>query len=93
MHNTPLTLTSGIQYMFSTAPLDRISSFSEPFRTAIQNSHLWKSERERRESSSSCVTVMIPSDPEQDTCINILVGYDDGFRLREMFGLQQVTIE
>jgi len=37
--------------------------------------------------------VMISSDLEQDTSINILVGYDDGFRLREMFGLQQVRIE
>ena len=36
---------------------------------------------------------MIPKKPEQDTSINILVGYEDGFRLREMFGLQQVTIE
>jgi len=93
LRNTLLRFTSEIQYMFSSAPLDRISSFSEPFRVAIQNSHLWKSERERRELSSGCVTVMIPSDPEQDTSINILVGYDDGFRLREMFGLQQVRIE
>ncbi len=79
--------------MFSGAPLDRILAFSEPFRTAMQNSHLWISERERRELSSGCVTVMIPKKPEQDTCINILVGHDDGFRFREMLGLQQVTIE
>lgn len=39
------------------------------------------------------MTVMIPKKPEQDTCINILVGHDDGFRFREMLGLQQVTIE
>ncbi len=79
--------------MFSGAPLDRILTFSEPFRKAMQNSRLWISERERGESFSGCMTVMIPNKPEQDTCINILVGHDDGFRFREMLGLQQVTIE
>ncbi|KAF6230335.1 hypothetical protein HO133_004675 [Letharia lupina] len=63
-----------IQYMFSSAPLDRMPSFSEPFRTAVQNSHL-------------------SNDPEQDISTNILDAYDDGSRLRGMFGMQQVMIE
>lgn len=37
--------------------------------------------------------MIISSDLKQDISINILIDYDDDFRLRKMFKLQQIKIE
>ncbi len=50
--------------MFFKAPTSQIPLLSNLLPDAIQNSLQWKKEREMGESTTDCLTTMIPEDPD-----------------------------
>lgn len=78
-----------IQFMFSKAPTSQIPLLSNLLPDAIQNSRQWKKERELGESTTDCLTAMIPEDPDQDISITLWVGRVEGLQMNEMIMLQR----
>ena len=53
-----------IQFMFFKASISQIPLLSNLLLNAIQNSQQWKKKREMRESTTDCLTTMIPKDSD-----------------------------
>ena len=78
-----------IQFMFSKAPTSQIPLLTNFLLDAIQNSVQWKKERELGESTTDCLTTMIPKDPDQDISISLWVGRVEGYQINDMIMLQR----
>lgn len=72
--------------MYTNAPASSISELPEPFKTAVQNSRLWKWEREQQLEVTGCLATLFPTDNKQDVSVTIWCGNADGYRLNSIFG-------
>ncbi|KAH1452267.1 hypothetical protein KXW57_003990 [Aspergillus fumigatus] len=78
-----------MKYMFSNAPASSISHLPEPFRTAVENSQQWRSERSQNLETTSCLASLFPWDMTQDVSFTIWCGHDDGYHLNSVFGMKR----
>jgi hypothetical protein len=79
-----------MKYMYINAPASNISKLPEPFRTAVQNSQLWKWERSQQElETTGCWATLFPKGDTQDVSFTIWCGHDDGYYLNDAFKLQR----
>lgn len=74
--------------MYTNAPASSISKLPEPFRTAVQNSRLWRWERSQNMETTGCWPSLFPKDNRQDVSFTIWCGNVDGYRLTNFFGGQ-----
>jgi len=78
-----------MKYVYTNAPTSYISMLPEPFRTAIENSRLWKWERNQPGlDTTGCLSTVIPKGEGQDVSFSIWCGHDDGYRINDILGLQ-----
>ncbi|CZT07740.1 uncharacterized protein RCO7_11232 [Rhynchosporium graminicola] len=84
----PYTENRAIEHMYTNAPATNITKFPEPFKTAIQNSRLWKSERSQNMKTTGCWPSLFPQDDRQDVSFTIWCGNEDGEDLTKFFGTQ-----
>jgi len=75
-----------MKYMFNNALASNISRLPEPFRSAVENSRLWKWERGQGLLTTGCWPSLFPKDYTQDVSFTIWCGHDDGYRLIQFFG-------
>ncbi|OJD20609.1 hypothetical protein ACJ73_08056 [Blastomyces percursus] len=78
-----------MKYMFTNAPASAISTLSEPFKQAVENSRLWKWERSHGLGQTGCLASLFPKDVMQDVSFTIWCGHDDGYRLNSVFGMRR----
>lgn len=74
--------------MFTNAPANIISIVPQPYRQAIMNSALWKWERSQGYTTTSCLAHLFPKDPTQDVSVTLWVGYNEGYRLNDIFKVE-----
>ncbi|PMD61954.1 uncharacterized protein K444DRAFT_359424, partial [Hyaloscypha bicolor E] len=74
--------------MYTNALASNISKMPEPFRTAIQNSRLWKWERSQNMERTGCWPILFPKDHTQDVSFTIWCSHNDGYYLTDFFGTQ-----
>jgi hypothetical protein len=77
-----------MKHMYTNAPASNISKMPELFKTAIQNSRQWKSERSQGLETTGCWPSLFPKDNRQDVSFTIWCGNDDGAHLTKFFGGQ-----
>jgi len=84
-------LPTEMKYMYTNAPASNISKLPEPFRTAVQNSRLWKWERSQEQEleTTGCLASLFPKDYTQDVSFTIWCGHDDAYRLNDVFGVRR----
>ncbi|KUL81318.1 hypothetical protein ZTR_09580 [Talaromyces verruculosus] len=70
-----------IQYMYSKTPLAKIPRFYELLPEAMESSSQWEMERRLSESTTDCITTMVPTDPQLDMSITMWVGQEAGVRM------------
>jgi len=88
VHGTANNLPTEMKDMYTNAPASNISKMPEPFRTAVQNSRLWKWERSQGLETTGCWADLFPKDYTQDVSFTIWCGHNNGYRLNDIFGLQ-----
>lgn len=80
-------VSTEMNYMYTNAQASNISKMPEPFRTAVQNSRLWKWERSQKHlETTGCWPSLFPKDYTQDVSFTIWCGHEDGHRLADFFG-------
>lgn len=72
-------------------PFDKISFIKENLLDAIMRSRQLEMEKQRGVLSSSCVTILIPDDEQQDASINVVIQRDAGFKMRRDLALENLT--
>ncbi|KAH8653945.1 hypothetical protein BGZ60DRAFT_435794 [Tricladium varicosporioides] len=77
-----------MKYMYTNAPARNISKMPEPFKTAIQNSRLWKWERSQNMETTGCWPSLFPKDHTQDVSFTIWCSNENGENLADFFGSQ-----
>ena len=78
-----------MKHMYTNALISSIAELPEPFLKAVQNSRLWKSERNQEElETTGCLATLFPKDNTQDVSFTVWCGNDDGYHLSNIFGLQ-----
>jgi hypothetical protein len=85
---TTNNLSTEMKYMYTNALASNISKMPEPFRTAVQNSRLWKSERSQSMQTTGCWPSLFPKDDREDVSFTIWCGNEDGEQLTKFFGGQ-----
>jgi hypothetical protein len=85
---TANNLSTEMKNMYTNAPASNISKMPEPFRTAVQNSQQWKSERSQELETTGCWPSLFPKDDRQDVSFTIWCGNEDGEHLTKFFGGQ-----
>lgn len=78
--------------MYTNGPASNILKLSEPFRTIVENSRLWKWERSQNLKVTSCIATLFPKDNTQDVSLTIWCANDGGYHLNDVFGLQPETL-
>lgn len=76
-----------IEYMCTNAPASCIAKLPEPFRTAVQNSRVWKWERSQGLETTGCLTTLFPKSNKHDVTVTIFCGNVNGYVLNDFFGL------
>ena len=65
-----------------------IENLSEPFRTGMKTSNLWRKEKERGGLAvTNCLSVYMPEKTYEDALFVVRIGYDDGWNISNLFGL------
>lgn len=77
-----------IQYMFSKGPTSHIPLLGNLLSDAVQASNQWKMEQRLGESTTECLTTLIPEGQGEDISITLWVGQIAGFRMLDLFKLQ-----
>lgn len=77
-----------MKHMYTNAPAVNVAKLPEPFRTAVQNSRLWKWERSENLKTTGCLATLFPQDDAQDVSFTLWCGNDDGYYLTDIFGAQ-----
>jgi hypothetical protein len=82
-------LPTEIEYMCTNASASDIEKLPEPFRTYVQNSRLWKWERSQEPElkTTGCLSTLFPKSNAHDVTVTMFVGHNDGYKLRDFFGL------
>jgi len=88
IHGTANNLPTEMKDMYTNAPASNISKMPEPFKTAIENSRLWKWERSQGLKTTGCWPSLFPKDRTQDVSFTIWCGKKDGEHLSDFFGGQ-----
>jgi hypothetical protein len=81
-------LSTEMKDMYTKALASNISKMPELFRTAIQNSRLWKWERSQNMERTGCWPILFPKDHTQDVSFTIWCSHNDGYYLTDFFGTQ-----
>lgn len=76
-----------IQYMYSKAPVDQILLLGDLLSKAVRSSRQWKIERRLGESTTDCLTTIIPEDTAQDISVTLWVGQEAGLQMNDTFSL------
>ncbi|PCG88163.1 Hypothetical protein PENO1_111770 [Penicillium occitanis (nom. inval.)] len=76
------------KHMYTNAPVGVISKLPQQIRTAIENSALWKWERDQDLQVTGCLATLFPKSNQQDVSFTIWCGNEDGYDIIEAFGLQ-----
>jgi hypothetical protein len=70
----------------------KIESIPEPFHTAMKTSRTWSNEKERAEETvTNCLRVHFPENGDEDAVIELKVGWQHGFHILNLFGLEDMT--
>jgi len=78
-----------MKHMYTNGLASNIPKLPEPFRTAVQNSRLWKWERSQKElETTGCLAILFPKDNKQDVSFTMWCSHNDGYRLVQFFGAQ-----
>lgn len=77
-----------IEYMFSSAPVERMHLLPQLIPDAIQTSRLWTSERQANDPRTGCLATMIPQDGNADISITLWVGQQAGMEILNTLKLQ-----
>ncbi|EGD97885.1 hypothetical protein TESG_05388 [Trichophyton tonsurans CBS 112818] len=88
-HTSPYTANREVKSMFTNALVSTISLLPEPFKTAVENSKLWRWERLRGEKTTGCLATLFSKDETQDVSFTIWCGHDEGYHLNDIFGVQR----
>jgi hypothetical protein len=73
--------------VYTNGPASDIVKLSEPFRSAVMNSRLWKWERDHNIETTGCLSTLFPKSNEHDVTLTIFCGNEDGYLLTDYFGL------
>lgn len=76
-----------IQYMYSKAPTERVALLGDLLSEAVQSSRQWQMERSLEETTTDCITTLVPKNPSQDISITLWVGQEAGLRMNDVFRL------
>ncbi|OAF58417.1 hypothetical protein VC83_06543 [Pseudogymnoascus destructans] len=63
---SPSNESREMKYMYTNAPASNISNLPEPFRTAVENSRLWKWERSQELVTTGCLANWWCSSPDEE---------------------------
>ncbi|KAL2359233.1 hypothetical protein RJZ56_007924 [Blastomyces dermatitidis] len=77
-----------IQFMFSKSPTSLIPLLGNLLTDAIHASNQWVSERRTGESTTECLSVLIPEGEEKDISITLWTGRRQAFQIIDMFRMQ-----
>ncbi|OJD15994.1 hypothetical protein ACJ73_08922 [Blastomyces percursus] len=77
-----------IQYMFSKFPTELVSLLGDLLSSAMHASKQWAEERKAGESTTECLTVLIPEGEEEDISITLWAGRRQALRIIEIFRMQ-----
>jgi len=88
VQGTANNLPTEMKHMHTNAPASNISKLPEPFRSAVQNSRLWKWERSQNMETTGCWPSLFPKDNRQDVSFTIWCGNEDGYHLSDFFGAE-----
>lgn len=77
-----------IEYMYSKCSTEKINLIGELFSTAISASKQWKLEKCLGESTTECLTVLVPEGESEDISITLWVGRREGFRISDTLMLK-----
>jgi len=72
-------------------PFDKISCINHGLLDAILQSRQLQMEKQRGGLFSSCVTVFIPDDEQQDGSINVVIQRASGFQMQRDLALTTLT--
>ena len=73
--------------MYSNGPADRVDLSGTLFSKAIAASNQWEMERSLGESTTGCITVLIPEGQNEDISLTLWVGRERGFEIVDAFKL------
>ncbi|OJD23307.1 hypothetical protein ACJ73_05343 [Blastomyces percursus] len=74
-------------WSFSCMGRHMVEHFPEPFCTGMKMSSLWKEEKKRGGLAiTNCLSIQLPKTLNEDAFCVVRIGYDDGFRICNMFG-------
>jgi hypothetical protein len=82
-------LPTEMKHMYTNAPASNISKLPELFRTAVQNSRLWKWERSQELETTGCLASVFPKGYTQDVSFTIWCGHNDAYYLNDVFGVRR----
>ncbi len=79
-------------YGFSNIPFDKIPLINDGLLNAVMHSRQLGIDRQRGALSSSCVTIFISDDEQQDASINIRIQRNAAFQMRRDLALETLTL-
>jgi hypothetical protein len=82
------TFETEFKHMYTSAPVSVVSKLPRQIRNAIENSALWKWERDQGLQVTGCLATLFPKSNQQDVSFTIWCGNEDGYHINEVFGLQ-----
>ncbi|KAL4755869.1 uncharacterized protein BDW70DRAFT_33765 [Aspergillus foveolatus] len=87
VHYMSLNRHAEIQFIYSNAPVHLIPDLGDLLAEAVKSSHQWKVERALGETTTDCLTAIIPKDATRDISITLWVGAEAGHQLNNKFNL------
>jgi hypothetical protein len=75
--------------MFSKGPCTKMAHLGKVIEEGIQTSNQWKVERMRGDSTTDCLTTLIPEGENEDISITLWVGRRAGLQLLDLFNLER----
>lgn len=73
--------------MYSNAPTSNIQKLGDLLADAVRTSRQWEIERSLGETTTNCLTIMVPENPAQDISITLWVGPEAGLNMNNLFNL------
>lgn len=67
--------------MYSKTPVAKLPLFYELLPEAMKSSRQWEMERQLSETTTDCITTMVPTDPLLDISITMWLGQEAGVRM------------
>lgn len=92
LHRNANKISTEVKDMYTNGPPNNILKLSEPLRSVIENSRLWKWERSRNLEITNCIATLFPEDNTQDVSLTIWCANNGGYLLNDLFGLQLANL-